>query len=920
MTEELAGTITDAGDAVAPARGSEIGRFIVLATLGAGGMGVVFSAYDPDLDRKVAIKLLRSDSRAQLVAEAQAMARLRHPGIVAVHEIGDGFVVMEHVEGGTLRAWMEAAERPWREVLAMFLGAGEGLAAAHREGIVHRDFKPENVLVDRDGRARVTDFGLAGIAPGVVAGTRPYMAPEQLRGEPCDARADQYAFCVALAEALDGATGTIPGWLRAALTRGRAEDPAARWPTLEALLAELRHDRWARRRAVAAIAVGLALAAAFVIGRQHTAAVSCDAGAAEAAVVWNESARARVRAAFAATGRPYAGDTFQRVDAALAARLGAWARAHRDACEATHVRHEQSEALLDLRMSCLGRARAETAALVTLLGKVDAGALEHAVQAAAQTGDVEACADLAALSAAAPPPRDPETARRVEALRQELPRLVALRQLGNWKEGLAAAHELVARARGLGYTPLLVAAVLQQARFELDAGGDDAGIEGMYEAARLGSEARDDDVVAQATVDLVFALFVRKQRFEAADVAYRLAEAATARAGNTPARLARLFRWRARLANWKGDHVSPLLLSLLVVALEESVHGPDSFAVAEALGSLAGMMYRLGQYQAGEPVYERAIATAAKALGAQHPYVAEMLSNHGSGMMNASKLDAAAPALERALAIYERALGPDDIRVAEVAYNLAATRWEQHRFSEAHALIDRSIRIDTLRLGAEHPMLASRYDVLGAIAHGEGMLEEAHRAAERALAIRRQAQGLDRAEAGLSYELDAGHLLALGRQAEARAAVDEALAVYRKTVGDQHPYTGSGLRVLGDVLVADGRARDAVPLYERSIALLEKSLGPSSLTLSRPLHGLADARLATGDAHGALAAAERAVALAAKAPPGELEAAQFRLAKARFALGDAGAVALARTARARLAALPFPADDLPAIDRWLASR
>jgi eukaryotic-like serine/threonine-protein kinase len=186
-------------------RGTSIGRFLVLEPLGWGGMGIVLSAYDPHLDRKVAIKLLRGDifrgddrtgrGRDVLVGEAQAMARLNHPNVVTVYEVGlldDGaYVAMEQVEGRTLRAWLSESPRSWQEIVDMLAQAGRGLAAAHRSGIAHRDFKPDNVLVGADGRPRISDFGLAMGTSGVV-GTPAYMSPEQAAGGDGGAAGDQY--------------------------------------------------------------------------------------------------------------------------------------------------------------------------------------------------------------------------------------------------------------------------------------------------------------------------------------------------------------------------------------------------------------------------------------------------------------------------------------------------------------------------------------------------------------------------------------------------------------------------------------------------------------------------------------------------------------------------------------------------------
>jgi hypothetical protein len=293
-----------------PSSRKQVGRYVLLRMLGHGGMGAVYEAHDTELDRKVALKLLRerwSDEPtwAKLRREAQAMAKLAHPSVVVVHDVGvadeQPYLTMELVDGTTLTKWLAERKRSFREILDAFRQAGRGLAAAHAVGIVHRDFKPDNVLVARSGRVCVTDFGLAVTArdpDDAVTGTPAFMAPEQMSLKPVDARADVFAFCVSLFTALYGTRpfngGTlkelrdaivdgrvnppakaankahktgVPSWVRDVLLVGMRADPDERYATMDALLAALDPAPRARRRRVAlgaaaavAVAFGLAFA------------------------------------------------------------------------------------------------------------------------------------------------------------------------------------------------------------------------------------------------------------------------------------------------------------------------------------------------------------------------------------------------------------------------------------------------------------------------------------------------------------------------------------------------------------------------------------------------------------------------------------------------------------------------------------
>lgn len=345
-------------DREALSRGTEVGRYIILSRLGEGGMGVVHSAYDPLLDRKVAIKVLRANKNEQhsdtprLLREAQALAKLSHPNVVAIHDVGfsNGHVwlAMELIHGKTMRLWLQDRRRHWRDVLKVMLEAGQGLIAAHNSGLLHRDFKPDNIMVGDDGRVWVMDLGLArsfeGPSPvttspdadtvhaaevdalsmrlthsGSILGTPAYMAPEQLQGRPADARTDVFSFCVTLWEALFGQrpfagdtfaelaanvlTGTtrgtptkttVPRWLKLACLRGLRSDPKDRWQSADSMVRALSRRSQVRTFVSIGIimSITIALAARFTI-ESHNRNLRAQAALYEAAPLRADASRLR---------------------------------------------------------------------------------------------------------------------------------------------------------------------------------------------------------------------------------------------------------------------------------------------------------------------------------------------------------------------------------------------------------------------------------------------------------------------------------------------------------------------------------------------------------------------------------------------------------------------------------------------------
>ena len=495
----------------------KVGRFTVIDRLGEGGMGVVYAAYDELLDRKVALKLLHTAGLAgggdeRLLREAQAMARLSHPNIVSVFEVGSFgeqlFIAMEFVRGQSLDAWLRAEARPWRTVLPLLLAAGRGLEAAHRASIVHRDYKPHNTLIGADGSVKVADFGLARASAahdpepvadlstgrrllhepltqlGAVVGTPAYMAPEQHAGQPCDARSDQFSYCVTVYQALYGslpfpttsleallgavATGRclpappgsqVPPWLRRAVVRGLAADPAQRWPSMAALLDALARDPAVTRRR--RLRLGLFGAGLGLLGlsggwlASSFAAAACPDSAAELRGVWDEPRRHELAAAMQATGLPFAAASWEHLERGLERYAHAWIAMHGETC-AAHREGRQSDTQYDLRMRCLDQRRTSLAALTEVLAHADAETLQRAALADDALPPIEPCGDLEALlTDPLRPPDDPATAPAVARVQAGLARVRALEGTGLHARAAAAADALATDTAATHHLPFV---------------------------------------------------------------------------------------------------------------------------------------------------------------------------------------------------------------------------------------------------------------------------------------------------------------------------------------------------------------------------------------------------------------------------------------------------------------------------------
>lgn len=823
------------GEPVQLGRGSQLGRYLILDVVGGGAMGIVYSAYDPDLHRRVALKLLRAETaaltRERMMREAQAMARLQHPNVVGIYEVGEAndsiFIAMELVSGDTLTRWMRSGARSVQECVEIFGQAARGLAAAHRAGLVHRDFKPDNVIVDDEGRVRVTDFGLArgsaeGLEPGAITavdltaseqalsqsltrtgaviGTPAYMAPEQFRGEVSDARSDQFSFCVALWEAVHGerpfrgATwdelrasvlearvpdqrrSGVPRWLQNVLTRGLCADPAARFESMDAIVAELELDRARPQRWLVpgALFAAVAAAALTIALTSKDPRAACAGAEAELAAVWNDQRRAQIRSAFAASEAGYANRAADTVLAALDGWSKDWTRMHTATCRATRIDKTQSEALLDVRMACMKRHLDRLDAVAAELSTADRDTVANAANAASALGSVDACADTTSLQSVVTPGNAAQ-AKAVAELRRELAVANALFAAGRYDRASAAIAPLIGRAESIGFAPATAEANLIAARVAMRKGHHEDAEARAYASLWAAQAGRDDHAAAAAWLTLLDNAGVGGRYDHAAHLGNH-ASAAIDRVGAPP-------RLRARMT--------------------------------AALGLIA---YNRGAYEEANQQLGRALELSKELHGDRHIDVARAHTNLGN--------------LARARAQYDTAL-------------------VHHRTA---------LRIDTELRGKGHPVLGRHLHNIAGVLRLQGKPRQALQHYTKALAVKRAALGAEHHEVALTQNSIGLVHFDLGDIKTARAHFERALAGFRKA---KHGETGLALHNLGLAEAAQSDHRAALEHFAEALGAYQSVHGDRHERVARLLVAMGRSALALGDKTRARAWATRANGIAA---------------------------------------------------------
>jgi tetratricopeptide (TPR) repeat protein len=695
-------------------RGTTIRRFVVLGRIGAGAMGVVYAAYDYTLERKLALKLVRGE---HVLEEAQALAKLSHRNVVAIYDVGTYgervYIAMEHVDGGTLRAWLATPHTP-DQILGVLLDAGAGLAAAHAAGLVHGDFKPENVMIDTSGRCVVGDFGLARPAGAESRGATPaYAAPEEER----TAASDQFSFCVTAYEALFGERpfgdgdsqrelrappeSDLPA-IRAVLVRGLALAPADRWPAMTDLLAALTSARTPKARARARVLIAGALVAAAVVGGSATMLVRhdreppCDPGSGVLAKVWSPARRALLQQRLPA-------DTFRRVAETFDHYTTAWSDMRVSACRATRVEGTQSEALLDLRTACLQRRLAELDAELDALGGVAAADLASAaIDASHALSPIAGCADIAALQSPTHLPGNPAARAAITAQTTAYAKAKALYDTGRHREGLVAARELVESVRTLGYRPLEAEALHLRGRLELELTETKAAEASLLDAIAAAQAGNARDVLARSWLDLIWVVGELASRYDEAERLGVMARGAVEQDGSPPMLAATLEDRLGVIAFDRGDFATAKQRLERALAMREEAFGKSGLEVAASLQHVALLRTHDGDDTGALAMQQRAFDIYLHELGPEHAATGALLASVGAAQYAHHEVDAAIATWRRALVIAEKAHGEHSFDAAAIRTSLALGLRDKGQFAEAVATSKRGLDDFMATVGDAH--------------------------------------------------------------------------------------------------------------------------------------------------------------------------------------------------------------------------
>ncbi len=980
--EETLASVTDMGSLPGSkprhpelAPGELVSRYVIVSRLGAGAMGVVYAAYDPELDRKVALKLVRpnaaigggaSEGPARLLREAQALAKLNHPAVVSIHDVGtfgeQVWISMEFVEGETLTDWVAAAPRSWREIVEVMRAAGRGLAAAHEAGLLHRDFKPDNVMLGVDGRVRVMDFGLARArdpsrAPtmtnagasssaasasssgramtasvharlrstsesaglsveltqaGALLGTPAYMAPEQFTGADITAAVDQFAFCVTLWELLYGErpfAGESVIELSVAVADGIRRAPP-------------RHKQvpaWLQRVCERGLAVQPSRRYPSIVALLE----ALDAGQRGASRRRALVAAATVAAIGVGAFAYYQYDLSQKTARCESTRDGLsalWtdsARARmREALLATEISYAATTAEKvmpwldayardwgDARVeSCLNAERRETWSPDTYARArwcLEERALAfEALVEEFSQGDGRRVEN--AVSAAVDLPRI-EPCRRAELLTR----------LGTPPPPTALRGELSATR-----------AQLSEASAREAAGEYESGLQ-LAESALARAQATSwRPLIAAARVE-VGVLREQTGDYDGAVEQLRAAYFEAAKSGANETATNAALALVGVLGYQKARHEDSLLWGeLLELELDRLGAEQDDLRRAALKAGLAIAQRGVGDYRAAIELNQAALETYERALGPEHPTVAVNLSGLANSHHFLGDYERARELYQRALEIKELTLGPDHPEIAVFLNNLGIVHMDTGQHHKALPLSERALEIREAALGPDHPYVAHSLTSLGILHFRAGDYARALALYERTRAIMEKAFGPDHPNTAHALNNLAMTHFERGDLETARPLLERALAIRESALGPDHPSVAINLHNIARVHLRAGELDRAEPMFARALAIREKALGPDHPRVAETLTEQAELALALARREDARALAERALGIleGKSSPPETLAQTRFALARALWPNDQVRARALADAAQEGYADVGGKASARDEVARWLAER
>ncbi|MGV6852088.1 MAG: serine/threonine-protein kinase [bacterium] len=797
-------------------KGSSVGRYVLIEQVGSGGMGVVYSAYDPQLDRKVAIKFLHhkfvgnnkdTELQQRLLAEARSLAKLAHPNVVTIYDSGiyakQVYIATEFLSGPTLNRLDKSLSDNWESLLKLYIEAGKGLNAAHEAGLVHRDFKPGNIMLDQSGRAKVMDFGLAkqlddqaetapftheyftseALSPdswsspesysGVIMGTPAYMSPEQIQGYPATELSDQFSYCVALFEALfktkpfkartpqsaldkikKGAAhkipknSSIPGNVQKIIFKGLSFDPEQRYPSMRALLDALHaaREKPPRYKYFAAITLAILIGSVLFIRQEQADLCAFDDDPVNE--LWSPQAQSQVKSAFLSTNKSFATESWGLVNDKILGYLSKWKQKRVQACQLTHVQGSQSEELLDLQMLCLNHNKDSLKALIAVLSKADDTIVSRSTRAVAELPALSSCDNPKSLLERLPLPNNESQQKLIQQQEQYILTSKALYDAGKYQQSVDILDQVTPKSMAI-YPPLKASYLYRKGRAQERLSQLEQSEKNLEAATFWATRSRDYPLAVQSATGLANATGYVGEHTERGKNWLVRAKSLLDETDD-PLLEATFYSVSASIYQVANEHDKELIAIQKAVELRRRYLPKDSIYLGFALNNLANAWRYQNRVDKAIPYLKEAQQIFSSALGQYHPLNVILLGNLGGAYQELGITDKAIKTQNQALKVAKKTYGENHQETAAILINLSVLALDKKNTEQclnyAHAA---TVSIDN-SIGPDNPY------VLESIAMESECLARSEQYPEL---LQKTEQGLQRIKPENSGKIDRAKLL-----------------------------------------------------------------------------------------------------------------------------------------------------------------